>query len=183
MGNWLNSDGLYIKFGADEARSTSPAGMYCTYGPEQVYEWDITLTDLTETESIQNDVTTLPDNCLITKVEVQSLVTATTGTAIDIGLVHISRDTADAEFTADPNGLWEAFITAELAVGETTIGYRGPDGLTTIPDTSVGSTAGALIGTVIAAPTLLTASRTDSTAFGAGRVLVRVHVLPRALSA
>jgi len=183
MGTWLNSDGLYVKFGTDEGVSQADAGMFCTYGPEIMYEFDLTLSELTETETIQNDVTAIPDNSLITKVQVVSLVTAATGTAIDIGLVHISRDTADSEFTADPNGLWEAFITAELAVGETTVGYRGPDGLTTIPDTNVGSTAGALIGTVLTAPTLLTASRTDSTAFTAGRVLVQVWVRPMALSA
>ena len=182
MGTWLNSDGLYVKFGTDEAVSQADAGMYCTYGPEIVYEWILDLIDLTETETIQNDVCTIPDNCLITKVEIQSTVTAATGTAVDIGLVHISRDTADAEFTADPNGLWEAFITAELAVGETTVGYRGPDGLATIPDSNVGSTPGALIGTILLAPCLLTASRTDSTAFTAGRVSVRVSVLPKALS-
>lgn len=174
---------IHQKYGTAEAVSTADAGAFCTYGPDIVYEWDFDLDDLTETEAVMSDVCVIPDNSLITRVEVQSLVTAATGTAIDIGLVHTSRNTSDSEFTADPNGIWEAFITAELAVGELTVGYRGPDGLATIPDSNVGSTPGALIGTVTTAPTLLTCSRTDSTAFTAGRVLVRIHVRPDALSA
>jgi hypothetical protein len=40
------------KYGTLEGVSVSDGGMYCGYGPEQVYEVIIDLVDLTETESV-----------------------------------------------------------------------------------------------------------------------------------
>ena len=179
MGTWLNSDGLYIKYGTSEGVSAMSAGSPMSYGAVQCAEIVIDLDELTESETIQNDVTTIPDNALIQSIEVTTLVAAATGTAIDFGLVHISRDTADAEFTADPDGLLAAFITATMSeVGEYTLltavsGSAIPTGTTTM---------GTLVGEVTTAPCLFTCSRTTATAFTAGRILVRVNYIPTALT-
>jgi hypothetical protein len=147
-----------------------------------VIEWNIDLTDLTETEAVMNDVVIVPDNALITKVEAESLETAATGVAVDVGLLHISRDTSDAAFTADPNGILAAYPTASMAIGERTTLVRGADGLASVHPDDDQAFAGALIGTVTAAPCVLTASATTSTAFTAGQLLVRVYFRPNALS-
>lgn len=184
MGTWLNSDNLYLKFGRDEGHSNDPAGSYC-YGENgsQTLEITLDLTELTAAETIANDVAIIPDNALIQAVEVLTLVAATDGTAIDVGLVHISRNTSDAEFTADPNGILADFAAATMSVvGERVIfpGVTAADTETSIP--SGITTGGDMIGDVTTAPCLITASRTDATAFGAGRVKVRITYLPNALT-
>ena len=171
------------KYGTSEGRSTADGGLYCAGGPVQVLEWDITLTDLTETESVMNDVLIVPDNSLLEKVEVVTLVGATTGAAIDVGLLHISRATDDSEFTADPDGILAAFVTANMdTVGQTYL-YFGSGTANTENSLPASDTLGGdLIGDVITAPCFLTASRTTSTAFGAGRILIRLYLRPSALS-
>lgn len=175
---------IHQKYGTAEAVSTANAGMYCTYGPVQIYEWDIDLTDLTETESIMNHVTIIPDNALIEKVEVVTLVGATTGVAIDVGTIHISQDTSDPEWTADPDGILAAFVTATMdTVGQTHLFFASGTANAEESLPASVTTGGVQIGDVTVAPLLLTASRTTSTAFDTGRVLIRISVLPRALSA
>ena len=179
MATWLNSDGLYVKFGVDEGVSVQQAGQALQYGAEQSVEIVIDLTALTQTETIQNDVAIIPDNALISKIEITTLVAAATGTAIDLGTIHISRNASDSEFTADPNGLLAAFVAASMSeVGEYTLltavsGSAIPDGTTTM---------GTQIGEVTTAPLLFTCSMTDATAFTAGRIQVKVTYLPMALS-
>jgi hypothetical protein len=114
---------------------------------------------------------------------VVTLVGATTGTAIDVGLLHISRDTGDSEFTADPNGILAAFTTASMDTAGQTIEFFGSGTANTEESLPASVTLGGdLIGDVIAAPCLITASRTDSTAFGAGKIALYIHTIPNALS-
>lgn len=179
MATWLNNDGLYVKFGTDEGHSLQQAGQALQFGAEQSVEMTIDLTTLTELETIQNDVAVIPDNALISKIEIWTLVAAATGTAIDLGTIHISRSTSDSEFTADPDGLLAAFVTASMSeVGEYTMmtavsGSAVPAGTTTM---------GTQVGEVTTAPLLFTCSRTTGTAFTAGRILVKVTYLPSALT-
>ena len=176
MGTWLNSDGLYLKFATDEGTSDHAGGAYC-YAEDgsTVVELVLTLADLTETETIQNDVLIIPDNALIQEVVVETLVAAATGTAIDVGTIHISRDAVDAEYTADPDGLLAAFVAASMShLGERGTFYVGATAGSEESLPASVTTGGALIGTITTAPTLITASRTTSTAFTAGRVLIRV---------
>jgi hypothetical protein len=183
MGTWLNSDGLYVKFGTDEGVSLADAGMFCNYGLEQTYEWDLTLSELTETEVVQNDVTVIPDDFMITKVEILTLVAAATGTAIDVGTIHISRNTSDSEWTADPDGILAAFITASMdTVGQYTMffGSGTADAEESLPSGT--TTGGVQIADVTVAPLLLTASRTTATAFTAGRIKIRITGVPAALA-
>lgn len=177
---WMNSDGLYVKFGATEGVSRSQGGWVCQYGPISSYLLNLDLTSLTETESIQNDVLIIPKDSIILSVEVYTVAAAATGTAIDVGLIATTRVTTtdlNGSITdADPNGLLAAFPTAEMSeIGE----YSKFWTQTAIPAAATGT--GALIGTILTVPTLITASRTDSTAFTAGRLLLRVDVIPSAV--
>jgi hypothetical protein len=176
---------IFQKYGTAEGKSRGDAGMYCTYGPTQVLEWDITLSQLDQNENVQNDVLIVPDNCMLEKVEVVTLVAAATGTAIDVGLIHISRNASDAEFTALPQGILSAFATASMdTVGQyVSFVESGSEDTAVVTGTTTAAEGGDLIGDVIVAPCLLTASRTDATAYTAGRILLRLHVRPAALSA
>ena len=171
MAAWMNGDGLAVKFGTEEHTSLFKAGQYSTMGPEQIIE--VTINNavlLTETEQIVNDTVWIPDNCQIAWVEVVTQVACTTGTAIDVGTIALDRSTE-----GDYDGLLAAFPTAEMAqVGETRRFYETH----TIPASMTGT--GALVGQMITAPCYITASRTDSTAFGAGAITIRIAYLPNA---
>ena len=187
MGSWLNPDGLYLKFGTsaspttvpDEGRSLQNAGQYANQANnEAMIELFVELADLTETESIQNDVCIIPDNSLITKVEVLTVVGAVTGVAIDVGTIHISRNTSDSEWTADPDGLLAAFVTANMDTPgqyQLFFGSGTADAEESLP--AAITTGGVQIADITAAPLLITASRTTATAFTAGKVRIRVYYL------
>lgn len=172
MGTWLNSDGLYIKFGTDEGVSDHPAGEYKTFSNgEQVVEAVIDLTLLTETETIMNDVVVVPANAHIMWVETVAIVGGTNGTAIDVGLIDQDRS---AEI--DYDGFLAAMPVAEYAqVGETRRFYETH----TVPTTITGT--GALVGQELTNAGYISASRTDGTAFGAGEIKVRVAYVPKGI--
>lgn len=172
MGTWTNDDGLHIKYGTTEGTSTHPAGVYCGgVGGEQICEVVIDLTLLDASEAILNDVAVLPANAWITKVEVQTVVAAATGTAIDVGLIDQDRSTEE-----DYDGLLAAFPTAQMnAVGETVKFYETH----TEPTTMTGT--GALVGQELTNASYISASRTDGTAFTAGKVKVRVWYVSKGI--
>lgn len=178
---WLNSDGLFIKFGPSEAASPTQAGFVCQYGPNLVYVYNLDLTTLDQNEVIINDVLVIPKNSLIQYVETVSIVGAATGTAIDLGLCNIDRNTASAlnasATAADPDGLLAAAPTANMnTAGEWSvykIAATIPTGLTGV---------GALIGSIMTNPTIVTCSRTDATAYTTGKIQVRIGVVPEALT-
>ena len=168
MGTWQNSDGLRVKFGTDEATSTHPAGSYCL-GDEQVCEVVIDLTELTATETVLNDAAWVPANAHITKVEVVTLVAAATGTAIDVGFID-----QDYSTEIDYNGLLAAYVTATMnAVGETNVLYE----VGSSPTTGL-TTMGALVGQELTNTGYISASRTDATAFTAGKIRLKVYYIP-----
>lgn len=172
MGTWLNNDGLYIKYGTDLGTSGSAAGEYKTFGPTRMIEVEIELSELTATETILNDVTWLPANCQIENVEVITEVAAATGTAIDVGFIRRDRTTEE-----DYDGLLAAFPTAQMnAVGEHSRFFETH----TVPASLTGT--GALVGQTLVNDSFISASRTDATAFTAGRVKVRIHFVPAYLT-
>jgi hypothetical protein len=178
MGVYEDSRGVLRKVGTDEGKSLQKGGAIAGVGANQILEWTLDLTLLDETEAVQNHALIIPDNALIEWVEVITLVAAADGTSIDVGTVHTSLDTSDSEYTADPNGILAAFATATMSeVGE----YTKFTKVTAMPAAT--ATDGALIGTVTTAPTLLTASITDSTAYTAGKIKLRMGIIPQALSA
>lgn len=175
---WLNNDGLYVKFGRERGSSITDAGQYSEDGKQESIEFDINLKDLTESETIQNDTTWLPKGALISGIELEVVEAAATGVAIDVGTIHISRNPSDSAYTADPNGLLEAVVTAELTPAG--LIYRNLGGGATQELPAFGSTGawGDDLGTVTVAPLMITASRTTSTAFTAGKVRIRVYFIP-----
>lgn len=176
---WLNSDGLYVKFGKTEGTSRTQGGFVCSYGPIAEYWYMLDLTQLDQNENIQNDVLAIPANSLILNVRTITVVAGATGTAIDVGLIANTRVTTtdlNGSITdADPDGLLAAAPIANYnAVGEDSV-YKIA---ATIPTGLTGT--GALIGTILTVPTLVTASRTDATAFTAGKLLLGVRTVPMA---
>lgn len=174
MGTWKNSDGLYIKYGTDAGISPSRAGSPSVYGPEQMIEVEITLSELTQTETILNDAVVLPANSFINRVEVITEVAAATGTAIDVGLIRIS----DRSTEIDYDGILAAFVRGTMdSVGEITRFTKG----SSLPASI--TTQGALVGASSGVyPAHISASMTDATAFTAGRIKVRIFYEPNALS-
>ena len=161
MGKWMNSDGLYVKFGTDEAVTTT-AGTYPTMvSGQHVTELRIpALTALGTAAAIQADTTIIPSGVTIARVEVvaETAATSSGSAALNIGLSRLDRSTE-----LDYDGLVAALaLTAIDAAGETTALTKGSTG------------AGALIGTKLANAGLLTADY-DTAAYTAGELVVRVY--------
>lgn len=172
MATWTNDDGLHIKYGTSEGVSTHPGGQYRdTVGGEHVAEVVIDLTLLTQTETILNDVVLIPANAWITKVEVQCLVAAATGTAIDVGLIDQNRSTE-----IDYNGFLAAFEDGDaLAPGETRVFFEDH----TVPASTTGT--GALVGQEVTNTGYISASITDATAFTTGKLKVRIWYVSKGI--
>lgn len=162
MGTWTNNDGLRIAFGTDEA-TAGKAGEYRNYGPERVVEVEINLVALGTAAAIQDQHVTIPAGAFISKVELITLVTATssgTGT-LNVGLQRLDRTTE-----LDYDGfIAAAVLTTFNNVGET---------VTYAQDTTG---HGALLGTELAYPGYITADY-DTGAFQTGVVRVRVYYMP-----
>ncbi len=156
---WLDNAGLYQKYGVDQT-TTSSAGEYENDGQYREIEFKIDLTDLTETETVLDDNVFIPTGMRIAEIEVKTHTAAATGTAIDLGLIRTDRSTE-----IDYNGLLTAFVTA-------TMNAAGEKYTYTVPNTAE---AGALVGTTTSNVGLVTCSRTDSTAFTAGVIYVKIR--------
>ena len=157
---WYNSDGLYVKFGTETDTSVK-AGEYRTNGPQRMIELTITaMTALGTAAAIQDDVTVVPKNARIEKVEIVTTTAVTSGGAavLNIGLIRTDRTTE-----LDYDGFVAAAALATFnAAGETVTITNGATG------------AGALVGTTLAYNGLLTADY-DTAAFTAGAIKVRIY--------
>ena len=136
--SWLNSDGLYIKFGQEEGVSTKGG----TYGDveagQHVVEFTIDLTALTTSaETILSDTTLIPKGYQLTKVELVNTVAATSGgsATLDVGFIRAS----DRSTAVDADGAIAAAALSTFNTKGETVTY------------TVGSTgAGALIAATAA---------------------------------
>ncbi len=158
MGTWFNGDNLYKKFGTTKATPAN-GGEYVTTGELREYVFQITLTDLTTTAAIVNDVNFFPTGVRIQEIEIETVTAATSsGSAtLNIGLQRVDRSTE-----IDYDGFVAALaLTAFDAAGET-------------QTIRVGSTgAGALLGTATSQVGYVTADY-DTAAFTAGVIRVRI---------
>src|SRR5574343_1528053 len=163
---WKNNDNLYLKFGTEKAVANTGGEYRTPVGKFHDVEVKITLSALTQTETILNDQVFIPAGARIQEVELMTQTAGATGTAIDVGLIR----TSDRSTEIDYDGLLAA---APLAVmnsdGERTV-YTA---ITTVPASATGT--GALIGTTLANTGHISASRTDATAVTAGVVHVRIR--------
>jgi hypothetical protein len=172
MAGWMNDDGLYVKFGTEEGVSSHAAGTYASpVGGVTITEVDIVLSSLTATETILNDAVWIPANAHILWVDTITVVAAATGTAIDVGLIDQDRSTE-----IDYDGLLAAWPAANgSVVGET---VRFTEAHTVV----AGATGtGALVGTELTNTGYVSASRTDATAFTAGKIRVQIGWIPKGL--
>lgn len=161
MTAWFNADGLPVYFPQDQI-SVGNGGEYDTLGLFRIVDIEINLADLTETETVQSRVA-IPKNFVIGRVDVIADTAAATGVAIDVGLVR--KNSAATEI--DYDGILAAYPTASMdAIGETNNLTKGS------------SYAGALVGTVSSSSYsgYISASRTTSTAFTAGRVRILLYL-------
>lgn len=160
MGTWLNSDGLFLKLGTDEA-TVAKGGEVPTLGVKREIEVKLDLTLLnTSTQVILTDTTALPKNARVEEVEVEVETGATSGgsATLDFGLIRYDRVT---EY--DYDGLVAAAAKATLD----TAGKR----LNLIN----GSTAaGAVIGTTTATYPCYFCAKAGTAVFTAGLLKIRV---------
>jgi hypothetical protein len=158
MGTWLNSDGLYIKYGVDEA-TVGKGGLVNTLDGRQMIEIEFNLSPLTTTGAIQDDNAIVPAGARIEAVEMVTVTAMTSGGSptLDVGLIRTDRSTS-----YDDDGLIVASAsTTHDAAGERTYFVPG------------GTGAGALIGTTLAYNGLIVASY-NTAAYTAGKVKVRI---------
>lgn len=160
---WINADGLLVKFGTDKARVERGGEFSELTGGRHCVEVTIPLTSLptvaSTNEQIQLDGVTIPNGALIEEIEVVATKAATSGgsAVLDVGLVDQDRSTE-----IDFDGFLADFALANInTVGEKNV-------------LRVGSTsAGALVGTKLTNTGLITASA-DTADFTAGVVKVRI---------
>lgn len=164
MGSWMNADNLFLKFGTTKTAAHT-GGEYRNNGLLREVEIKITLANLTQTETIQDDTVFIPSGARIQEVELITQTAGVTGTAIDVGLIRSS----DRTTAIDYDGLLAAAPIAIFNLaGERTVFTAA----TTVPASATGT--GALIGTTLTNVGHISASMTDATAFTAGVVLVKI---------
>lgn len=158
MTNVQNKDGLMIKYGTAKA-VPKRAGEYDFDGAVHQVEIKLDLVDLTQTETILDDLVLLPKGAIIQEVEVLATTAAATGTAVDLGLIKADRTT---EY--DYNGILAAIPAASMDTGDFTRFSEG-----------VGTYNGAVLGVPLTETAYISASMTDATAFTAGKVQIRLN--------
>lgn len=156
--NWTNSDGLYVKFGQNEA-TVATEGEYSTKGLERVVEVVLDLTTLaTGAARIGSETATIPTGVRITKIKVINEIAATgSGALLNLGIQKLDRTTEgdyDGLLAVAPRTDWDlAGETKEYIIGVTGVG--------------------ALVGTTTTYAGYLTADY-DTAAFSAGKVRIQV---------
>lgn len=161
---WLNEDGLLIRFGANEAQVTRGGQFAATDGIRHIAQVAIDLAALPTAasgdEQILADNVIIPDGAFIEKIEVLVTEEPTTSGSpnLDLGLVKLDRSTE-----LDFNGLLAAADAFET----------GTDlGTLVVYDTTT-TESGALVGTVLTDAGLITASP-DTADWTDGTLLVRI---------
>jgi hypothetical protein len=162
MGKWLNADGLYIKWGTDEAEHGTSGAYADIVAGTHIVEAVIDLTKLsTSAQTILDDNARIPKNYRLDKVEYVVDTAATSGGAatLDVGFVSA----ADRSTEVDHDGALAAVaLSAINAVGNSADVRKG------------GTGAGAKVGaTVSTSAVSLLVAKAGTAAFTAGKVRVR----------
>lgn len=177
MGTWMNSDGLFVRLGADEG-DISKGGQVLTDGDIHIVEFDVDYTDLlSATPAILGSAAAgndgsfgvvLPEGARIKAVETLVLTAFTSsGTVGSATFVMGLKKDSDRSTELDHDGL-----TAAGVVGST-LDAAGERNYITIGSTGVG----ALIGTTLAESGVIVVSNSahGSHPYTAGKVRVRVE--------
>lgn len=165
---WVNSDGLVVMLGAEEA-TPSVGGEHFATGSKREVEFMLpALTTLTTSYVVVDYYTWLPKNARIEEVEVEVLTGATSGGSATLSLGLTRSDLGANGIPGTILGT-NALVNAAAVATMATAGNR----LNLI----AGSTgAGDLIGTTLAANGLLVAKYATA-AFTAGLLRVRVKLI------
>lgn len=161
MGTWLNSDGLYLKYGTTKTTANS-GGDYLSYGETREIEIIIDLTTLTTTPVIQNDTLFFGAGYVIESVETVADVAATGGTSVSVGLMAADRSSV----ISNTAFLAAAVIADHDGLGEKKIYTAGV------------ATAGAYVGTVSATTGYITALAAGTYTLGKLRVRIKYRGVP-----
>lgn len=158
---WYNSDGLYVKFGTEEA-TVGAAGEYRTPGPQRMVELVIPdMTAVTATPVIQDYNVVIPKNARIEKVEV--IVTTLCTDAGGNSVLNVGLKKTDNATELDYEAFVKAMALSVLNVaGETTVLTAGA------------TYAGDLIGTTLSENGYITVDYTTE-AYTAGAIKVRIY--------
>ncbi len=155
---WYNNDGLYVKFGTEEA-TAAVLGEVRTSAVNRELVATIDLTALASTDTILDFSTYLPSDAFIEAVTVETLVSATSGGSATLSVGLYKSDTSTA-------------ISATAIVAAMTLSAIDNAGTRNI--LTLGSTgAGAKIGSTPGFPALVSA-KYGTAAFTAGKVSVRI---------
>jgi len=174
MGTWTNSDGLYIRYGADEAE-VAVGGQLRTEGSLHEIEAVLPYTDFdSATPSLPHSTDSLgvviPEGARIEEIETVVETAFTSSGTIGSSTFSVGlKKASDRSTELDHDGLTTASATGTV-LGLATVGTK------TV--TRVGSTgAGALLGTTLAENGVLVVANTAhaSHPHTAGKVRVRIR--------
>lgn len=155
---WYNADGLYVKFGTEEA-TAGIVGEFRTNAATRQSVITLDLTTLGSSDTILDYSTYLPKDAFIEAVEIETLVSATSGGSATLSVGLYKSDTTTA---ISATGLVSALAVA-------TLGNAGTRTTLTLGSTG----AGAKIGATPGFPALFSA-KYGTAAFTAGKVSIRV---------
>lgn len=164
MGTWTNSDGLYIKFGTDEAK-LAKGGAFSDLD-EGMHVAEIVLSGATATydfgavgtETITSDTIVIPGGARIVSANlyVETAFTSGGSATLIVGAIRTDRTT-----TYDADGFIASTAVASLTANATITG------------------AGALVGTTLANDALISTT-VGTAAFTAGKGVLRIKwYMPR----
>lgn len=161
MTNWLNNDGLYIKYGPSQGVA-GIGGFPATpsKGALTVVEVTLTLASLGSSSAIVDDVIIIPKNARIESVETVT-VTAAAGSSsvLNVGLIRTDRSTS-----YDSDGFLQALAISSMDAANETNVFTVPGGA---------GAGGTLVGTTLTYPGLLVADY-DTAAFSDGVLKIRI---------
>lgn len=155
---WYNSDGLYVKFGTEEAQ-VGKVGEYRTNGALRQTEITLDLTTLTSSDVILDYTAYIPKDAFIEAVEIETKTSATSGGSATLSVGLYKSDTTTA---ISATGLVSALAVA-------TIGNAGTRTTLTLGSTGAGAKIGATPGFAA-----LISAKYGTAAFTAGVVAIRV---------
>ena len=158
MSNWMNSDGLNVKFGTTEG-AAGAGGEPLEFGGLHKVEVEINGTDIGSTAALVDRHTIVPSGARIEKVEVVAETAFTSGGAatLDVGLVDQDESTE-----IDDDGLVAALALSSIdADGDVVELVQGSTG------------HGALVGTTLSNAGYISVHY-GTAAYTAGRAVIRV---------
>lgn len=160
-GQFLNADGLLVKYGLAEA-TAARGGFLNKLGNTDTIEFELNVADLIEaTETVLSDVVFLPKGVYVYSTEVY-VITATAGSNanLDLGWIDLDRSSnPDEDALIDAGDGWHA---AAAGTSETYI--------------LAGTEAGTQYGIITATPKLITAGA-DTALFTSGVIRIRINYM------